>query len=61
MNIPMQSSVDDEFYWWDEEENDWLYDEYGNMIEATVCLCAARNEYECCCGAWDIPLENDYE
>jgi len=33
--------------------------ESGEMIPLTVCLCAAHSANECCCGAWDIPLEPD--
>lgn len=57
--IPLQAS-DGNWYWWDNLECDWLYDEFDNMIEATVCLCAAWSEYECCCGAWSFE-ESDYE
>jgi len=33
-----------------------LLDERGQMIEAYLCLCFARSETECSCGAWDFPL-----
>ena len=29
-----------------------LLDGYDRLIEATVCLCAARESSECVCGAW---------
>lgn len=61
MNISIQINTDGKLYWWDDEEHDWLHDDYGHMIEATTCLCFARSDRDCVCGAWDIPLENDYE
>lgn len=37
-----------------------LLSEYDNKpLSAYICICAAHNSYECCCGAWDRPLPGD--
>lgn len=44
---------------------DWegkqLLNEDGKPIPIYVCICAAHSSYECCCGAWDVALPDEYE
>jgi len=42
--------------WYHFRDGNPLLDERGQMIEAYLCLCFARSETECSCGAWDFPL-----
>ncbi len=28
-------------------------------IESYICICAAREPAECCCGAWERPIPDD--
>jgi len=30
-----------------------VLDEQGEPIPSTICICAAHEPNECCCGAWD--------
>lgn len=34
-----------------------MLDENDELIPDTICICAAWNESECCCGAW---MKKDY-
>jgi hypothetical protein len=38
-----------------------ILDENNEPIEAHICLCAAHDSSECCCGAWDIILPGERE
>lgn len=46
-----------------EEESTFLYDEYGNLIPAHICLCHAYEPGECCCAttSWEnYRYDDDY-
>lgn len=50
--IELQALIDAEpidEYHWDSNRNDWYYDEQGERIPLSVCLCAAREPSECGC------------
>lgn len=38
-------------------DGELLREENGDPIPAHVCICWAHNEYECVCGAWDMPIQ----
>lgn len=39
---------------WATDDGELIADDYdGSPIPAYVCICAARSDNECCCGAWD--------
>jgi hypothetical protein len=42
------------------DEGSLILDEDNNPIESHICICAAWEESECCCGAWyvAIPTKN---
>ena len=33
--------------------------EDGDPMPAYVCICAAHSCSECCCGAWDMEIDNE--
>lgn len=43
-------------------ELELILDENGHPISCDICLCAAREPSECCCGAWDdVDLHSWYD
>ena len=42
------------------DDGSLILDEQGNPIPLTICLCAAREPYECVCGAWDDVDPNEW-
>lgn len=46
------------------EEGEYTYlipirNEDGEPIEVWRCICAARDKFECCCGAYDRPTPEE--
>ena len=39
-------------YHFDTHTGKFLTDERGELIPADICICFARNKFECGCGAW---------
>ena len=39
-------------YHFDTYTGKFLTDERGELIPADICICFARNKFECGCGAW---------
>lgn len=37
-----------------------ILDENEEPIPAKICLCFAHCPSECCCGAWDMPYDEDF-
>lgn len=51
-----ESSEDDEKEYHTDEDGELILDEYGEPIESYICLCFAKSEFECMCGAWNVPI-----
>lgn len=43
-----------------DEYDKYILDEYGEKIPNYICICAAYSDVECVCGAWDIPLPEEF-
>jgi hypothetical protein len=50
--------IDGKRYHADYDDTTLTFDN-GDYIPETVCICAAHNANECCCGAWDVRIEDD--
>lgn len=50
-------TIDNEEY--HAEDGEPILDENGEPIPKHICICAAHNAYECCCGAWDVPISGE--
>ena len=37
---------------------EFLIDERGELIPAYICICFARDKFECGCGAWDRDIDH---
>lgn len=43
--------TDDNFH--KNTDGEIVLDRDGEPIPSYICICAAREPFECCCGAWD--------
>jgi hypothetical protein len=55
-NYHTREVYDDEYNIIGEE---YILHERGEPIPRTICICAAHSVNECCCGAWDVDIEDD--
>ena len=44
-----------------DEDGEFILDENGNKIPASICLCHALEPSECGCGAWDDVTDWEYD
>ena len=51
--------VDGKDYHFDTYAGKFLTDERGELIPAHICICFARDKFECGCGAWDRDIDHD--
>lgn len=55
-DIERIKTIDGKDYHCDSDGKLLTYED-GSYVPASICICAAHSSSECCCGAWDIPLD----
>lgn len=53
--------VDGKDYHFDTYTGKFLTGERGELIPAHICICFARDRFECGCGAWDRDIDYDQD
>lgn len=59
--LTSKTYVDGKDYHFDTYTGKFLTDERGELIPAHICICFARDRFECGCGAWDCDIDYDQD